>query len=367
MRDEFLVSKEIQVMPAPISEGAPASVVGALLASALHDERWRRCAVELISGGKSNLTYRVRSEAGDLILRRPPLGHILPTAHDMAREHRVITALGPTSVPVPRTILLADEDGPLGVRWYAMERVLGHVCRNSFPAGYAESPERRRAIGLALVDTLAELHNVDPAAVGLADFGRPAGFMERQLRRWGEQWQRSRTTELPALDALFAALAGAAPSETQAAIVHGDYRLDNAILHPTCPGEIVAVLDWEMSTLGDPLADLAALLAYWAEEDDDEILISGRVVPPLTAAPGFPSRAELVARYAERTGFDVRRLDWYLAFSYMKLAVICQGIAARAAGGAMLGDGFGDAAGLVEPLVAAGRHVLETSVTAAAG
>jgi aminoglycoside phosphotransferase (APT) family kinase protein len=349
----------------PINEGAPPSVVGPLLATALHDERWRECVVELISGGKSNLTYRVRSEAGDLILRRPPLGHILPTAHDMAREHRVISALASTPVPVPRTILLADDDGPLGVRWYAMERVLGHVCRNAFPPGYADTEARRRAIGLALVDTLAELHAVAPETVGLADFGRPSGFMDRQLRRWGEQWQRSRTAELPELDALLAALSDGAPSRTQHALVHGDYRLDNAVLHPARQGEIVAILDWEMSTLGDPLADLATLLAYWAEEDDDEPFVAGRVVPPLTAAPGFPTRAELVARYAERTGFDVTRLDWYLAFSYMKLAVICQGVAARATGGAMLGDGFDDVAGLVEPLVAAGRHALAMGVAAA--
>jgi aminoglycoside phosphotransferase (APT) family kinase protein len=275
----------------------------------------------------------------------------------MAREHRVLAALEPTAVPVPRVLHLDGPEGPLGVAFYVMERVVGHVCRNALPPGYAESDDERAAIGLALIDTLAALHTVDPAAVGLADFGRPAGFMDRQLRRWFEQWERSRTVELPELVSLRDALAADVP-DGQAAIVHGDYRLDNTVLHPTRAGQIVAVLDWEMSTSGDPLADLGALLAYWSEAGDDPVLEAARVVPPVTAATGFPSRDELVARYAQRTGFDVTRIAWYQAFACFKLAVVCQGVAARAAGGAMLGDGFDEAQGLVEPLVEAGRRVL---------
>jgi aminoglycoside phosphotransferase (APT) family kinase protein len=340
-----------------VSRGAEPEIVGPHLARVLHDERWAACDVALISGGKSNLTYRIASDAGEVILRRPPLGHTLPTAHDMAREHRVLEALAPTAVPVPRVLHLDDADGPLGVPFYVMERVVGHVCRNAVPPGYADAAGERAAIGLALVDTLAALHTVDPAAVGLAGFGRPAGFMERQLRRWFEQWERSRTGELPELDDLRGALVADVP-EGGSAIVHGDYRLDNTVLHPTRPGQIVAVLDWEMSTLGDPLADLAALLVYWSEAGDGPVLQAARVVPPVTAAPGFPSRSEIVQRYADRTGFDVTRIDWYLAFACFKLAVVCQGVAARAAGGAMLGDGFSQAAGLVAPLVAAGHHHL---------
>jgi aminoglycoside phosphotransferase (APT) family kinase protein len=279
----------------------------------------------------------------------------------MAREHRVVTALGRTAFPVPRTLLYSTaEDSPLGVECYAMERVIGHICRDGFPAGYADEPEQCRALAQALVDTLADLHSTDPAAIGLGDFGRPEGFMERQLRLWSKQWERSTTGELPALAALRDELIRTKPERFARGLVHGDFRLDNCILHASQPGGIVAVLDWEMSTLGDPLADFAAMLAYWADPDEDEPLAVARIVPPLTRRPGFLSRAALIERYAARTGLDVSRIDWYLAFAYFKLAVICQGIAARAAGGAMLGSGFDDAPRLVELQVRAGLHVLET-------
>jgi aminoglycoside phosphotransferase (APT) family kinase protein len=182
--------------------------------------------------------------------------------------------------------------------------------------------------------------------------------MERQLRRWSRQWESSKSADLPALDALRDELARTVPPQSAVAIVHGDYRLDNTILHPTRPGQIVAVLDWEMSTLGDPLADLGALLAYWSEADDDDVLTAARIIPPVTVATGFPSRAEIVRRYAEVTGFDVTNMAWYRAFAYLKLAVVCQGVATRAAGGAMLGSGFDEAQAIVAPLVRAGRRVL---------
>jgi aminoglycoside phosphotransferase (APT) family kinase protein len=341
-----------------ITTGAEPAVVGPLLAAVLHDPRWATCDVALISGGKSNLTYRVASDAGEVVLRRPPLGHILPTAHDMVREHRVLAALDGTAVPVPRVLHLGDADGPLGAPFYVMDRVVGHVCRNALPPGYAATAGERSAIGAALVDTLAELHLVDPASVGLGEFGRPAGFMERQLKRWSQQWDASKADEHPALDELRDALVARRPQQHASAIVHGDYRLDNTVLHPTRPGRIVAVLDWEMSTLGDPLSDLGALLAYWSEAGDDGVRAAARIVPPVTAGEGFPTRAEVIARYAQRTGFDVSGVEWYEAFAFFKLAVVCQGIAARAAGGAMLGSGFDEAQRLVAPLVAAGRDLL---------
>jgi aminoglycoside phosphotransferase (APT) family kinase protein len=342
----------------PISTGAEPQVVGPLLADALHDPRWLTCDVALIAGGKSNLTYRVACDAGEVILRRPPLGHVLPTAHDMVREHRVLQALDGTAVPVPRVLYLGAADGALGVDFYVMERVVGHVCRNALPPGYADGREERAAIGAALVDVLADLHAVDPSTVGLEQFGRPAGFVERQLRRWSQQWDASKTGELPALDELRDELVRTLPPQRAAAIVHGDYRLDNTVLHPTSPGRIVAVLDWEMSTLGDPLTDLGTLLAYWSEEADDEVLAAARVMAPVTATDGFPTRSEVVHRYAARADVDVSDVEWYQAFAYFKLAVVCQGIAARAAGGAMLGSGFDDAQRIVAPLVAAGRRVL---------
>jgi aminoglycoside phosphotransferase (APT) family kinase protein len=342
----------------PITTGAEPRLVGPLLAEALHDPRWLGCDVALISGGKSNLTYRIASDAGEVILRRPPLGHILPTAHDMVREHRVISALEGTAVPVPRTLHLGDGVSPIAAPFFVMQRVVGHICRNELPPGYAKTPEDRRTIGEALIDVLARLHTIDPASVGLAEFGRPAGFMARQLRRWSQQWEASKTGELPALDRLRDDLVRTLPEERVHSIVHGDYRLDNTVLHPTRPGQIVAVLDWEMSTLGDPFTDLGALLAFWSEEADPQVLTAARIVAPVTAAPGFPSRAEVIERYSRQTGFDVSDADWYQAFAFFKLAVVCQGIATRAAGGAMVGSGFDQAQRLVAPLIDAGRHML---------
>jgi aminoglycoside phosphotransferase (APT) family kinase protein len=341
-----------------ITTGADPETVGPMLADVLHDPRWATCDVALISGGKSNLTYRVACDAGEVILRRPPLGQILATAHDMGREYRVMTALAGAAVPVPRTFHLGAPDSPLGTSFYVMERVVGHICRNALPGGYAEMPEDRRRIGDALVDALADLHMVDPASIGLSEFGRPAGFMERQLRRWSQQWEASKTGEMPALDRLRDDLVGSLPAQRGNAIVHGDFRLDNTILHPTDPGVIVAVLDWEMSTLGDPLADLGSLLAYWSEAGDPPVLRRARMMPPVTAVDGFPSRTDVIERYARRTGLDASAIDWYQSFAYFKLAVICQGIAARAAGGAMVGSGFEQAQRLVAPLIEAGRHVL---------
>lgn len=342
--------------------GAEPAVIGSLLAEELHDERWIDSSVALISGGKSNLTYIVGSAAGEVVLRRPPLGHVLPTAHDMAREYRVLTALADTAVPVPRPLFFVEDTEVLGAPFYVMERVVGHVCRNALPPGYADLPDDRWRVGTALIETLAELHTTNWDAVGLQNFGRPNGFLERQLHRWSEQWEGSRTRDLPALDRLRDELAARLPETGRSAIVHGDYRLDNTMLHPTRPGEIVAILDWELSTLGDPLADLGALLMYWAEVGDDNVLVAARMIPPIMAEGGFPSRKQVIDIYIENTGFDETPLDWYVAFAYFKFAVVCQGIAARAAAGAMLGAGFEGADGYVEPCVKAGRHVLSVGV-----
>src|SRR3954462_10260704 len=221
----------------------------------------------------SNLTYTVTPTDGSpddaVILRRPPTGAVLATAHDMAREYTVITALGPTDVPVPRTLHLCEDPEVLGAPFYVVERVEGVHVVTEIPAGYADAPEQRRSIGEGLVDVLADLHGVDYPSVGLAEFGRPEGFLARQVRRWSRQWDATRDRDRPGMDALAARLAETVPPTQRDAVVHGDLRLDNCLLDPAAPGRIRAVLDWEMSTLGDPLADLGMLYVYWPEAGED--------------------------------------------------------------------------------------------------
>jgi aminoglycoside phosphotransferase (APT) family kinase protein len=259
---------------------------GPAIAEALGDDRWRELDVTMIAGGKSNLTFELTSPAGSVVLRRPPTGEVLPSAHDMGREARVQRALAGTAVPVPR-VILEDRTGELlGVPCYVMEKVDGHVVRDVLPRGYAPTPADRTAMADALIDVLADLHRIDPASVGLADYGRPAGFMARQLRRWRGQWDASKTHELPALDELGARLADAAPDAQRSTIVHGDFRLDNCLLDHRDPARVRAVLDWELSTLGDPMADLGMLLFYWREPGEPEPLLT----PAITRDEGFPGR-----------------------------------------------------------------------------
>jgi aminoglycoside phosphotransferase (APT) family kinase protein len=338
--------------------GADPAVVGPYLADVLGDEAWRDLTVTLIAGGKSNLTYRVSSAAGDVILRRPPLGHVLPTAHDMNREYTAMAALEPTAVPVPKMLHLNREPDLLGQPFYVMEAVDGYVCRDSLPAGYADRPEQRRAIGEGLVRVLGDLHNVDPATVGLAEFGRPAGYLARQVARWTKQWEATRIEGIDALDRLASQLAASVPTSQRATIVHGDYRLDNTILDPSTPGRVAAVLDWEMSTLGDPLADLGILLVYWQQADDATERDLGFVVQAATVLDGFPNRSEVAALYADRSGLDLSELHWYVSFAFWKLAVVCAGIVARVRFGAMVGEGFDGIEERIPALVELGRGTL---------
>ncbi len=335
-------------------QGAPPAVVGPYLATALGDERWERCSVALIVGGKSNLTYLVGSPAGRVVLRRPPLREVLPTAHDMLREHTVIAALAGTDVPVPLALHACSDPAVLGAPFHVMSYVEGPIARGSFPPRYADTAETRRAVADGLIDTLARLHAVDYRAVGLSEFGRPDGFLARQVRRWVGQWQASRSADLPALDALAAALGDSVPASPSPTVVHGDYRLDNAVLDPHAPGRIAAVLDWEMSTIGDPLADLGLLLVYWQEAGGSQ----RAAVPTVTSLPGFPSRAEVARQYADLTGRDLSALPWYVAFGCFKLAVVIAGIVARRRAGAMVGDDADDIGAALEPLVHRGQAAL---------
>jgi aminoglycoside phosphotransferase (APT) family kinase protein len=298
-------------------------LLGPVLSRVTGDDRWQQVEAELITGGKSNLTYLLRSPAGELVLRRPPSGAILATAHDMKREVRVQRALVGTGVPVP-AIVFSDDGDVLGVPCYVMTRVDGLVIRDRLPAG--------------LADGLAELHAIDPASVGLADFGRPAGFVERQVRRWRTQWEASADVPVPAVDELARRLAASIPASSAVSITHGDYRLDNCIVHARDPGRLAAVLDWELSALGDPLTDLGMFLFYW----ESGPRTAATLVTSIPYLPGFPSGAELAERWAERTRLPLVDLDWYRAFAHFKFAVITQGIKARVNASAMGGQDFGD-------------------------
>ncbi|MFB7494936.1 phosphotransferase family protein [Streptomyces sp. NPDC056161] len=305
----------------------------------------------LIEGGRSNLTYAVTDGTGTWVVRRPPLGHVLATAHDMTREHRVIDALHPTRVPVPRPLLLCEDPEVLGAPFYVMEFVEGTPYRTAgqlAPLG----PQRTRSTVLSLVDTLVELHAVDPAEVGLADFGRPEGFLDRQLRRWGKQLDASRTRDLARIDELHAALGRSLPASPAATVVHGDYRLDNVLIG--ADDRITAVLDWEMSTLGDPLTDLGLLVMY--------SLPLGLPDSPVTTtaeAAGHPAPAELIERYATRSGRDVSAVSWYTAFAWFKLAVILEGIHYRYTLGRTVGPGFDRIGDLVPVFIDHGLTTLQ--------
>jgi len=283
---------------------------------------------ERISGGHSNLTYGVRDSAGRRwALRRPPLGKRLGSAHDMGREQRVVSALAETPVPVAPIAGFCEDESVNEAPFYVMEFVEGPILRGLAEADAFPDEADRRAIGERVVDTLVEIHAVDPDAVGLGDLGRKEDYVARQLHRWQGQWEKSKTRELPAIDAVHERLAARIPEQGPATIVHGDYRLDNMILTPQ--GEVAAVVDWELCTLGDPLADVGLLMVYWPEPGEETIALG----LPATLAPGFPKREELKARYAERSGRDLSQLDFFIALGYWKLAIILEGVYARYAAG----------------------------------
>jgi aminoglycoside phosphotransferase (APT) family kinase protein len=296
---------------------------------------------ELISGGRSNLTYRVDMGGRSVALRRPPLGHVLPTAHDMRREYRVLAALADSPVPVPRPIALCEDASVNDYPFYVMEYRPGIVLQNEIPSGYLGRESDRARASRALVDTLVALHEVDVAAAGLADFGRPDGYLERQLRRWRTQWDANRTAPLPEIEALLARLSRALPARSDPTLVHGDFRFGNLALDPNDPGRVIAVYDWEMATLGDPLADVGYTLIYWVEAGDPRPPRGGiEEVGAVTAHPGFFSRKEVTAAYAAASGRDLAQIDFYQVLALTKLAVISEGILKRHQLGKTTGHGF---------------------------
>lgn len=309
-------------------------------------------SAELIAGGKSNLTYAVTDGVSQWIVRRPPLGHVLATAHDMAREYRVMAALQGSDVPVPTTYAFCSDEEVLGAPFYVMERVHGHTYRFSSeiaPLGIA----RTRDISTALIDVLAALHAVDPAAVGLADFGRAEGFLARQIERWKKQMDASYTRDLPAAQELYERLRADVPAESRAGIVHGDYRLDNVLVSDE--DRVVAVIDWEMATLGDPLTDLALMLVYGRLGE----AVTGNSVVDVASAPGFLSEAEIIERYAASSDRDLSRFGFYLGLATFKLAGILEGIHYRYVNGQTVGDGFAGVGDIIEPLLDQGLAALK--------
>jgi aminoglycoside phosphotransferase (APT) family kinase protein len=305
---------------------------------------------ELIEGGRSNITVLLRQGERDWVLRRPPLGRRLPTAHSMRREFDVLAGLAGSAVAAPRALFHSDDEAVIGAEFYVMERARGRILRA--PADVDLDPEEARRCSFALVETLAAIHRADYERLGLAGIGRPAGYAERQVRRWTGQLD-SGIRVTPQLRELAARLRAAVPAEGRASLVHGDYRIDNVVLDPVDPGRVAAVLDWEMATLGDPLSDLGMLLMYWCRPGDR----CASDVHEITTAPGFIERDELVTAYAAATGFDLAGLDFFVALAHFKLAVIVAGIGARMEAGDTIGEGFDQIADIPDVLVARGLEV----------
>jgi aminoglycoside phosphotransferase (APT) family kinase protein len=309
-------------------------------------------SARLLPGGRSNLTYEISDGVNTWILRRPPLGHVLATAHDMAREYRVMTALHGTAVPVPTTYALCEDDAVIGAPFYVMERITGTPYRHAAQLRVL-GPERTRNISTRMVDVLAILHRVDPGSVGLADFGRPDGFLARQVARWRKQLDASYSRDLPGAAELHALLAEGVPEQSPPGIVHGDYRLDNILVDDS--DRLAAVIDWEMATLGDPLTDLALLVTYQVVGT----LAGDDAIADATTAPGFLTRDEMIERYVAGTGREPARFGFYLGLAAYKLAGVLEGIHFRYTKGQTVGAGFERIGDLVPLLLQAGLNAVK--------
>lgn len=314
--------------------------------------------IELIAGGRSNLTYRLDLGTSRLVLRRPPLGHVLPTAHDMAREYRVLSALAGTDIPVPRPMAICPDASVIGAPFYLMEFVDGLVLRSA-EDGRRLVPDQARQLSERLIEMLAAIHAVDLEAAGLTGFGRPDGYLARQLARWQRQWALSSSREVPGYDQLVARLEAGLPAMSEGTLVHGDFRLDNMLVTLGARPAVAAVVDWEMSTLGDPLADLGLTLMYWADPGDGDWLTinPGATV---TSMPGFLTRAQVADRYAEITGRDLSGIGYYVAFGCFKLAVVLEGIHARYLQRKTVGEGFEREGPAVPVLIERAHQMLDS-------
>lgn len=308
-------------------------------------------SAELVAGGRSNLTYRITDGHERWVLRRPPLGHVLETAHDMGREYAVMTALAGTDVPVPRTVTMCTDSTVLGAPFYVMSFVDGTVFRSADQLA-ALTAAAAGDLADQLVDVLVRLHSLEPAAVGLSELGRPSGFLERQLRRWGTQLEASRSREVPGLIQLGERLARALPPDGEPRLIHGDYKLDNVVVATG----VAAVLDWEMATLGDPLTDLVNLAIWWEGVQDTD---GHQIAAVPAAAASFPPVDRLVNRYQALTGADLDLLPWYFGLACFKLAAIFEGMHYRQMQGLTVGEGFDRLAGLAPALARRGHDALD--------
>jgi aminoglycoside phosphotransferase (APT) family kinase protein len=288
-------------------------------------------------GGHANLTYLVRFGDREIVLRRPPLGPVAPGSHDMRREYKALAALAPVFPPAPRPYLLCEDESVMGAVFFAMQRRHGIVVRHAVPPELDRHPQARRRISFALIDVMAALHDVDYDAIGLADLGRPEGFVERQVKGWKSRWDRAKNVELPIFDELYEWLVKNMPPSPRPTLVHNDLKFDNCMIDPDDPDRVSTVLDWDMTTLGDPLIDLGTLLGYWAQAGDPPE--RGATVA-VTAQSGFPKREEIAARYAERRGVDLSRISWYESFALWKTAVVLQQIYIRFVRGQTQDDRF---------------------------
>lgn len=284
-----------------------------------------------IGEGHSNVTYLIRRGALEAVLRRPPRGPLPPSAHDVLREARLLNALAPTEVRVPEVLAVCEDESLIGCPFYVMERVQGEVIVGEVPA-VLDSPEQRRRVADELIDALVEIHGADWRAAGLVGFGKPSGYLERQVRRFSGLWDLNKTRDIPAVERVGRWLADQMPQSAPATIVHGDYRLGNTMFAAQAPARLVAVFDWEMATIGDPLADVGYMCMFWAEQGDDDDSLRQQV-GNVTRRQGFPSRTELIERYEERSGRSMRDLRWYTALALWKATVFMEGNYKRAVAG----------------------------------
>ncbi len=291
-------------------------------------------SISMIAGGHSNLTYLVEDATGrKMVLRRPPTGAVIATAHDMTREHRILSSLADSAVPVPRTLALCEDDSVNDAPFYVMDYVEGAVLTSPEQTAEVVPESKRHALGLNVIDILAHLHNVEPNDVGLADLGRREAYLARQLKRWKTQWKKTKTREIPFMDDVHAVLEARMPEQKGTAIVHGDFRMGNFLTNGPA-GRVEAVLDWELCTLGDPLADVGYVMNDWNGPGDDRPTASGTGSSAISCG-GFPDREALLNRYEELTGTSTQGIDYYRAFQYWRLAAIVEGVLSRYMKGVM--------------------------------